>query len=186
MVSWLAEVFAHPSSMSNPEYLHLLGGIALKTTVIYFFLVIGLRILGKRELGQMNIYDLVLVIVLANAVQNAMVGDDNTLLGGMTAATTLLVLNRLFTIAMLHSKRLEHVMVGEPVLILNDGKLVADRMRHEGVTEEQVLAALREHGLERLDQAHMCILEVDGTISVVSAEAEVHKTHRHYRALRLP
>jgi uncharacterized membrane protein YcaP (DUF421 family) len=87
---------------------------------------------------------------------------------------------------MLHSKRLEHVMVGEPVLILNDGKLVAERMRHEGVTEEQVLAALREHGLERLDQAHLCILEVDGTISVVSSEADVHKTRRHYRALRLP
>lgn len=186
MISWLAEVFAHPSSMSNTAYLHVLGGIATKTTIIYFFLVIGLRILGKRELGQMNIYDLVLIIVLANAVQNAMVGDDTTVVGGITAATTLLVLNRVFTLAMLHSKRLEHVMVGEPVVILNDGKLIDARMRHEGVTEEQVLAALREHGLERLDQAHMCILEVDGTISVVSSDATVHKTRRHYRALRLP
>src|SRR6202020_2331449 len=110
MASWLAEVFSHPSSLNNAEYLHMLGAIALKTTIIYFFLVIGLRILGKRELGQMNIYDLVLIIVLANAVQNAMVADDNTLIGGMTAATTLLVLSRLFTVAMFHSKRLEHVM----------------------------------------------------------------------------
>src|ERR1700722_15556589 len=107
MMHWLSEVFAHPTGMDNAQYLHVIGGIALKTTIIYFFLVIGLRVLGKRELGQMNIYDLVLIIVLANAVQNAMVGDDNTLIGGMTAATTLLVLNRIFTVAMLHSKRLE-------------------------------------------------------------------------------
>ena len=185
-MQWLSEVFAHPAGMTNAQYLSVLGGIALKTTIIYLFLVAGLRLLGKRELGQMNIYDLVLIIVLANAVQNAMVGDDNTVAGGITAATTLLLLNRVFAIAMLHSKKLEHLMVGEPVVILNDGKLVSPRMKHEGVTEEQVLAALREHGLERLDQAHLCILEVDGTISVVSHDADVHKTRKHYRALRLP
>src|ERR1700722_3521846 len=98
MMQWLSEVFSHPAGMSNAQYLNVIGGIALKTTVIYLFLVIGLRLLGKRELGQMNIYDLVLIIVLANAVQNAMVGDDNTILGGITAATTLLLLNRFFAI----------------------------------------------------------------------------------------
>ena len=186
MLPWLSEVFGHPATMSNAAYLHVVAGIALKTTVIYFFLVIGLRILGKRELGQMNIYDLVLIIVLANAVQNAMVGDDTTVIGGITAATTLLVLNRIFSMAMLHSKHLEHLMVGEPVVILSNGKLNTSRLRHEGITQDQVLAALREHGLERLDQAHLCILEVDGTISVVSADSNVHKSRRHYRALRLP
>lgn len=183
---WLAEVFSHPATMSNAEYGSVLLGICAKSAVIYLFLVIGLRLLGKRELGQMNIYDLVLVIVLANAVQNAMVGDDNTVLGGMTAATTLLILNRIFTAFMVRSKKLEHLMVGEPVVILNDGNMLVDRMHKEGVTEEQVMAALREHGLDHLQQAHMCILEVDGTISVVPTTAEVHKTHKHYRALRLP
>lgn len=186
MINWLSEVFAHPASMTHAEYAHVLGVIALKTTVIYFFLVIGLRLLGKRELGQMNIYDLVLIIILANAVQNAMVGDDSTVLGGITAATTLLLLNRLFTLAMIRSKRLEHAMIGEPVVIVNDGVMVKERMRHEGISAEQVMAALREHGLERLDQAHICILEVDGTISVVPEDSQVHKTQRHYRALRLP
>src|SRR5205085_8655153 len=85
--------------------------VAGKTTVVYLFLVAGLRLLGKRELGQMNIYDLVLIIVLANAVQNAMVGDDNTLLGGIVAATTLLVLNRLLTIIMVRSPRIERALV---------------------------------------------------------------------------
>ena len=186
MIHWLSEVFAHPSNLSHEEYVHILAVIALKTVVIYFFLVIGLRLLGKRELGQMNIYDLVLIIILANAVQNAMVGDDNTVLGGITAATTLLVLNKIFTKLMIRSRRFEHLMVGEPVVILNDGVLLRDRMKREGVTEDQVLAALREHGLERLNQAHICILEVDGTISVVPNDGAVHKTQRHYRALRLP
>ncbi len=186
MLPWLSEVFGHPAGISNAAYLHILSGIALKTTVIYFFLVIGLRILGKRELGQMNIYDLVLIIVLANAVQNAMVGDDTTVIGGITAATTLLVLNRIFSVAMLRSKHLEHLMVGEPVLIVSNGKLNASRMHQEGITKDQVMAALREHGLDRLEQARLCILEVDGTISVVSSDVNVHKSRRHYRALRLP
>src|SRR5579875_291731 len=88
MIKWLMDVFSHPD-------LYGCLVIAGKTTVIYFFLVIGLRIMGKRELGQMNVYDLVLIIVLANAVQNAMVGNDNSLLGGIVAATTLLFWNRL-------------------------------------------------------------------------------------------
>src|SRR5438067_13526383 len=108
----LATIFSHP----NPPSLLL---VAAKTAVVYFFLVTGLRLLGKRELGQMNIYDLVLLIVLANAVQNAMVGDDTTLGGGLVAAMTLLLLNRLFTLAMSRSRRLEHYLVGGPLLIVN-------------------------------------------------------------------
>jgi len=175
---WLSDVFSHPDA-------HGLVLIAAKTTVIYLFLVTGLRLMGKRELGQMNIYDLVLVIVLANAVQNAMVGDDNTLLGGIVAALTLLILNRAFALLMAHSAKLERYMVGEPLLILNDGHLLPERMRKEGLTREQVLAALREHGLDCCEQAHMCVLEVDGTISVVPKEATVHRTRRHFRTLRV-
>src|SRR5712692_9044467 len=87
---FLDDVFSRPSL---PGMLAIAG----KTAVIYLFLVAGLRLLGKRELGQMTIYDLVLVIVLANSVQNAMVGDDTTLVGGLVAATVLLMLNRVFT-----------------------------------------------------------------------------------------
>src|SRR5437016_14617090 len=119
--------------MTATSYVHLVlshpswRGVAViagKTAVIYLLLVVGLRLLGKRELGQMNIYDLVLIIVLANAVQNAMVGDDNTLLGGIVAATTLLILNRLLTLIMVRSPRIERALVGQPVLICNDGHLL--------------------------------------------------------------
>ncbi len=179
ILHWFTEVFTHPT-------LHGALGIAGKTTIVYLFLVLGLRILGKRELGQMNIYDLVLIIVLANAVQNAMVGDDSTLVGGLVAATTLLILNRALTVAMAKSSKLEHILVGEPLLIVNDGKMLTDKMRREGITIEQLMTALREHGLQKLEDAHICVLEVDGTISVVPKDSKVHQTRRHFKALRLP
>ena len=178
MTKWLADVFSHPD---------IRGGliIAAKTSVIYLFLVAGLRLLGKRELGQMNIYDLVLLIVIANAVQNAMVGSDNSLVGGIIAAITLLVFNRAFAAMMERSPKLEKFMVGEPTLIVNDGQILTEKMKREGVTRDQLMAALREHGMEKVDQAHMCVLEVDGTISVVPQGSTVHKTRHHFKALRL-
>jgi uncharacterized membrane protein YcaP (DUF421 family) len=176
--NWLSQVFSHPSA----EGLLIIAG---KTAIIYFFLVAGLRLFGKRELGQMNIYDLVLIVVLANSVQNAMVGNDTTLAGGLVAALTLLLLNRITTLAMARSTGLEQYLVGQPSLLLNDGKLISAHMAREGITREQIMAALREHGLERLDQVRMAVLEVDGTISVVPREAMVHRTRRHYRGLRL-
>jgi uncharacterized membrane protein YcaP (DUF421 family) len=160
--------------------------IAAKTAVIYVFLIAGLRVLGKRELGQMSLYDLVMIIVLGNAVQNAMINNDNTLVGGLIAATVLLVLNRLFNALTLHSKSVEHLMVGEPVLIVSDGSMLMGPMKRQGITVDQVMAALREHGMDDVSQVHMAVLECDGTISVVPRGAKVLKTKRHFRAIRLP
>src|SRR5579872_4913949 len=119
MNEWIQHVFDHPDLKGSLI-------IAAKTLVIYAFLIGGLRLLGKRELGQMTVYDLVLMIVLANAVQNAMVGEDNTLGGGIVSASTLIVLNRLLAYAMNHSARLATALVGHPVVLVNDGKLLAD------------------------------------------------------------
>ncbi len=175
---WLAAVFSGPD---------LLGALAIagKTAVVYLFLVIGLHLLGRRELGQMTIYDLVLIIVLANSVQNAMVGNDNSLFGGLVAALTLLLLNRLFTTLIVRFPALARRMVGEPLLIAKDGKLLGDQMKREGVTRELLMAALREHGLTSLADTQMCVLEVDGSISVVPKDSTVHRTRHHFRALRL-
>lgn len=175
---WLGEVFSHPDPLG-------MLAIAAKTAVIYVFLVIGLRLLGKRELGQMTIYDLVLIVVLANSVQNAMVGDDTSLVGGLVAAITLLLLNRAFTLLLTRYPGLERRMVGEPLLIAKDGHLLQTRMEKEGLTADVVMAALREHGIARLEDTKMCVLEVDGTISVVPMDATVHRTRHHFRALRV-
>ena len=160
--------------------------IAAKTAVIYLFLIVGLRLLGKRELGQLSLYDLVMIIVLGNAVQNAMINNDNTLGGGLVAAIVLLVLNRLFNEILSRSKRVEHIMAGEPVLIVSDGKLLDGPMKRQGLTVEEVMAALREHGIDDLADVHLCVLEVDGSISVVPRQTQLLKSKRHYRGLRLP
>src|SRR5438045_3080399 len=110
MDQWLAKVFDHPDTTGALI-------IAAKTLVVYLFLIIGLRLIGKRELGQMNIYDLVLIVILGNAVQNAMMNSDNSLVGGLIAATTLLIVNRLFNLLLQRSKKIERVMVGQPMLI---------------------------------------------------------------------
>ena len=174
----LHQVFDHPTW-------HGAGVIALKTLVVYVFLVVGLRLLGKRELGQMSLYDLVLVIILGNAVQNAMINNDNTLGGGIVAGTVLLLANRVLNTVIVRSARTERLLVGEPVLIVSDG-VALPAMERQRVTRDQLDAALREHGYDSLDGIHSVILEVDGTMSVIPRQATVMRTRRHYRGLRLP
>jgi uncharacterized membrane protein YcaP (DUF421 family) len=175
----LKDVFDYPS-------LHTGLVIAGKTAVVYVVLIAGLRLLGKRELGQMSLYDLVLVVILGNAVQNAMIDNDNTLVGGIIAATVLLTINRLLNALIARSSMVEQALIGEPSLLVSDGKIVEAHMKSQGVTHQQLEAALREHGLEGLDGVHMVVLEVDGTMSVVPRGTPVLKSRRHYRGLRLP
>ena len=174
---WLGEVFSHPS---------LAGAaiIAVKTAFIYLFLVAGIRLLGTRELGQMTIYDFVLVVVISNAVQNALVGGDVTLAGGLISALTLLVVNRGFTWLLTHFDWLENTMVGEPIVLISSGQIQWAGMRREGVDREALMASLREHGVGDPSDVRLAVLEVDGTISVVPVEATIHRTHRRVRGLR--
>jgi uncharacterized membrane protein YcaP (DUF421 family) len=175
----LRDIFDHPSATGAVI-------IAAKTAIIYLFLIVGLRLLGKRELGQMSLYDFVMVVILGNAVQNSMLGTDVTLGGGLVAAVVLLLMNRGFNELIRASSRVEHLLVGEPVLILHDGAVLEGRMRRNGITLDQLMAALREHGFEKPEECHLAVLEVDGTISVVPRGAPVHRTKRHFKQLRLP
>ena len=178
LAQWLGLVF------SGPDLLGALA-IAAKTTVIYLFLIVGLRLLGKRELGQMSVYDLVLIVVISNSVQNAMVGQDVSLGGGLVAALVLLLVNRLLTWFMALNPKIEHWLAGAPVLIVRDGQLLEQPMRKEGVTRDQVLAAMREHGISDLEEVQMGVLEPDGAISIVTSESNIHRTRRHFRGLRV-
>jgi uncharacterized membrane protein YcaP (DUF421 family) len=175
----LHQVFDHPTW-------HGAGVIALKTAAVYVFLVAGLRLLGKRELGQMSLYDLVLIVILGNAVQNAMINNDNTLGGGIVAATVLLVANRALNFGLEKSPQAERFLVGEPVLLVSDGVPITSAMKRERITTDQLDAALREHGYDNLDGVLAVILEVDGTMSVIPRQTTVMRTRRHYRGLRLP
>lgn len=140
-----------------------------RTAIVFAWLILGFRLLGKRELGQMNVYDLVLVMAVANAVQNAMTQGSGALRVGMASAGTLLVLGWAASRAFTRHPRLESALVGTPTLLLQDGQFLPDHLRRERVTQELVLAALREHGLDGPEEARLVVMEVDGTLSVVSA-----------------
>lgn len=174
---WLAEVFSHPGW---PTVL----SIAAKTALIYFLMLVGLRLLGTRELGRLNAYDFIFVVVLANSVQNALVGGDNSLVGGLTSALVLLVMNFLFTRLLNRFPWLEKHVSGEPVVLVSDGRACWERMRREGVTRDELMAALREHGVTGMDDVRLAVLEVDGDISVVPRESPVHRWRRRPRPVK--
>jgi uncharacterized membrane protein YcaP (DUF421 family) len=160
--------------------------IGVRTAIVLIYLAAGLRLLGKRQIGQMNLYDLVLVMALANAVQNAMTAGKGELSVGLVSAGTLLFIGRVVTALFVRQPQLEERLVGSPTLIINDGHLVWENMRREQITEEQVMTALREHELTDPGQAKLAVLEVDGSLSVVPRDAPSSRTRRRFRSIRLP
>ena len=157
--------------------------IAGRTALVYVAILFGLRLAGKRELGQMTVFDLLVLMLLANAVQNAMVGPDTSLLGGLLAAVILLILNALLRRARAHWPRLGRILEGTPTVLVVHGKVVEKNLRHEGVDEELLRQALREHGVEKLADVDLAVLELDGSISVVPAGSS-HKMKKPLKSLR--
>jgi uncharacterized membrane protein YcaP (DUF421 family) len=160
--------------------------IIIRATVVYLFVVIGLRLTGRRTLGQLNTLDVVLILIIANAVQNAMIGPDTSLLGGLIAAATLLTVNVVTTALRSRNRRAERFFEGTPVVLINNGHIVEANLRRERIDAEELAEALHEHGLENASQVKLCILEVDGSLSVVPADSPSIRTRKHFRAHRAP
>src|SRR5437016_9751950 len=142
-----------------------LAAIVLRTFVVYVVLFVGLRLAGKRELGQMTVFDLLVILIISNAVQNAMIGSDVSLTGGLLAAITLLLVNHLVGLLGGRIPGLERELAGSPTLLVHDGEFVTAHLAQEGISQDEVMQALREHGVEKLDAVKLAVLEVDGTIS---------------------
>lgn len=157
--------------------------IILRTTVIYFAILLGLRLSGKRELGQMTTFDLVVLLLIANGVQNAMVGGDTSLFGGVVAAGTLLLLNWLLARTSWRFPKLRRWLEGVPTVLVTDGETVAVNLRREGVDEATLEAAFREHGIASIENVALAVLEIDGSISVVPKSAESKHIKRIRRAV---
>jgi len=158
--------------------------IVYRSAVIYVAVVVGMRLTGNRQLGQMTPFDLVLILLIANAVQNAMVGSDVTILGGVVAAGTLLVMNRIVSWVVERVPRLRGALEGHTVLLLNDGRLLEDQIRRAGLSDDLVLQAIREHGFDTAADVRMAVLEIDGTISIVPINAQTVRTRHRVRAIR--
>ena len=145
--------------------------LIVRGAVVYGFLLALLRLTGKRQVGQLAPFDLVLLLVLSNAVQNSMNAGDNSLVGGLISATTLVVLNYLVGLATFRSKRLEAIVEGRPQVLIHDGKLFEDVMAGAQLTHHELQAALRQAGCTCVEEVRSAILENNGAISVVMRKA---------------
>ena len=143
----------------------------LRATVVYFTVLAMVRLSGKRTVGQFTPFDLIVVVLLGTAVQNSLIGEDVSLLGGLILAATLIALNWLVGFASARSRRLDSLVEGDPVLLGRDGQLFEAVLRRENMSRLDVEEALRDNGLRSLDEAALVTLEVDGTITVVPRDA---------------
>jgi len=164
---------------------HTLLEIALRTGVIYLLVLIGIRLSGKREVGQMTPFDLTLLLLLSNSVQNAMTGPDTSLAGGAVAAATLLLLNFLVAELAGLNRRFRRFIQGQPSLLIHDGQIIESHMAREHVSMDALKTALREHGLASYKDAALAVLEVDGSISVLKYDdiqptAATHLNRRRF------
>src|SRR3954469_12756397 len=141
--------------------------LILRSSLVYLFLVIILRISGKRQVGQLAPFDLVLLLVLSNAVQNSMNGGDNSLTGGLISAATLIAFNYLVGFATFRSKRLEALIQGRPELLVHNGKLYEEVLTRAQLTRHELNAALRQAGCGCVEEVHTAVLENNGSISGV-------------------
>ncbi len=142
----------------------------LRPIIIYAVLVVGLRLAGKRELAQLNPFDLVVLLTLSNTVQNAIIGDDNTVTGGVIGAATLLVVNYLVVRFLYEHKQLDEVVEGEADVLIEGGQIKMDRLSKEVITLEELTTAAHKQGFTALSEVDRAILESGGTISFFRKE----------------
>ncbi len=150
--------------------------VCAHTLVIYLFLIVGFRVLGRRHLAQLTVIDLVIIIVLGSAVETSMIAGNTSLAAGLISAGTLLLVNRALTEMFLRSKRLRHLVVGGPILLVHEGQLVEEHLRRTGFTESDVLEAIRERGYDTVEKVKFAVLETDGSINVISMDTPTPRT----------
>jgi uncharacterized membrane protein YcaP (DUF421 family) len=150
--------------------------------VVYFFLVIGLRLAGKRELAQLNPFDLVVLLTLSNTVQNAIIGEDNSLTGGLIGAATLLLVNYLVVRFLFKHERLDLVIEGQPTVLIENGKLRTDQLGKELITLAELEAAAHRQGFATLDEVERAAIEPGGTLSFLGKKPAPEET-RHQELL---
>lgn len=139
-----------------------------RAVIVYVFLIVILRLTGKRQVGQLAPFDLVLLLVLSNAVQNSMNGGDNSVIAGLISATTLVAVNYLAGLLTFRSRRLEQIIEGRPIVLIHNGQLYEDVMARAQLTHHELNSALRQAGCDCVAEVHYAILENNGSISVTA------------------
>jgi uncharacterized membrane protein YcaP (DUF421 family) len=155
----------------------------VRTLCVYGFLLVGLRLAGKRELGQLNPFDLVVLLLLSNTVQNAIIGNDNSLLGGIAGASALLIINWLVVRYLYTHPTIARWLEGDADLLIEGGRLHDARLERELITRGELEAAARRQGIDGLHQVQTCRLEVGGALTFVP-RAPTEDERRHRELLR--
>ncbi len=151
--------------------------IIIRSVSVYLFMIIALRIFGKKELSQLNTADVILILLISNSVQNAMVGSNVSLLGGITAAIALFLINFLFKRIMLKSKFIKNLVQDKPEILIHNGKIEFKTLARLGISSDELQEAMREHGVEYYKDVKLAMLEIDGNISVISGNENLKQTH---------
>ena len=150
----------------------------VRTVVVYFSLMIGLRLAGKRELAQLNAMDLIVLLMLSNTVQNAIIGEDNTVVGGLLGAATLLVTNYLIVRFLYSHEKIDRLVEGEPDLLIENGKINLEHLERELLTRSELEIAAHKQGFASLDEVDRAVLETGGVISFTGRKP-APETERH-------
>jgi uncharacterized membrane protein YcaP (DUF421 family) len=154
----------------------------LRPILVYAFLVVGLRLAGKRELAQLNAFDLVVLLTLSNTVQNAIIGDDNSVSGGVIGATTLLVVNYAVVRFLYGHERLDQLVEGAATVLIDHGEIQHQQLKQELITTVELEAAAHKQGLGSLDEVERAVIETGGTFSITAKKPSAEST-RHDEVL---
>ncbi len=152
--------------------------IIFSSVAVYLFLIVAIRLFGKKELAQLSVFDLVFILLISNSVQNAMVLGDNTLLGGLLAALALFLVNYVLKYLQYRYPTFGRALQGDPVMLVYKGEVLTSHLKLAKITEDELLEAIREHGVSSPAEVDLAILEVDGNISVLSHEYSQKSSRR--------
>ncbi|WP_449387443.1 DUF421 domain-containing protein [Chryseobacterium lineare] len=151
--------------------------VVIRSVCVYLFMVIAIRLFGKNQLSQLNAGDVVLLLLISNAVQNAMVGENTSLEGGLVAALVLFAANFIVKRLMFSNRKFESFMEEDPVVLIKDGKVDENALNKVKISKDELEEAVREHGVDGIKKVKLSILEVDGNISVISEDEQSKQTH---------
>lgn len=157
--------------------------IILRSVAVYIFMLIALRLFGKKELSQLNSADIILILLISNSVQNAMVGSNTTLYGGLVAAFSLFVINYIFKKVIQKSKFIKELVQDKPEILIHNGKIEFKTLARLGISSEEIEEAMREHGVQFYKDVKLAMFEIDGNISIIS-EIDELKQSFHKRKIR--
>lgn len=155
--------------------------IVISSVAVYLFIILAIRFFGKKELSQLSVFDLVFILLISNAVQNAMVLGNNKLTGGLAAALALFTVNYILKRLQLKYPKFGKLVQGDAIMLVYHGRILPSHLKMAGISEDEVMQAIREHGVASIGEVDLAVLEVDGNISVLSHDYS-KRSHRRRKA----